>query len=98
MKTHYVKCWAEFMDDVWNGLKTAELRLNDRDYCVGDRVIMLKWCPDTNQFVREYVGYPRIEFYISHITQGFGLKDDYVMISFNKFIRSYSKRKPRIAP
>lgn len=40
MKTHNLKCWPEYFRAVLNGEKTFELRFNDRDYRVGDVLVL----------------------------------------------------------
>lgn len=39
-KVHHLKTWPEFFDDVVSGRKTFEIRKNDRDFKVGDEVIL----------------------------------------------------------
>lgn len=36
MKTHNVKTWIEFKADILSGVKSFEVRLDDRKYEVGD--------------------------------------------------------------
>jgi hypothetical protein len=36
MKTHELKCWTGFFEDMLSGKKNFEVRLNDRDFKVGD--------------------------------------------------------------
>ena len=36
--------------DVVNGLKTYEIRVDDRDYRVGDVLVLKEWYPDTQSF------------------------------------------------
>jgi hypothetical protein len=43
MTTHVVKSWAHFFDAIDAGLKTHDLRKNDRDYKVGDRMLLLRY-------------------------------------------------------
>lgn len=43
MTEHEIKCWSEFFFRTWMGQKTFELRKNDRDYQVGDTVVMREW-------------------------------------------------------
>ena len=43
MAYHDLKINPEFFDDVNFGLKTAELRLNDRGYKVGDWLILREY-------------------------------------------------------
>jgi hypothetical protein len=40
MKTHILKIHPEYFKEVKSGKKTFEVRLNDRDYKVGDLVIL----------------------------------------------------------
>lgn len=41
--THTVKSVAPHFDDVCDGSKTAELRLDDRGYAVGDLLCQREW-------------------------------------------------------
>ncbi len=68
MKTHHVKIKPEYLNAVIEGKKTFEIRYNDRDYKVGDRVRM----SDGQRFV-----VVRIE-YVTDYKQ----TDDYVVFSF----------------
>lgn len=43
MAYHDLKIDPEFFEPVSSGLKTAELRLNDRDYKAGDWLILREW-------------------------------------------------------
>jgi len=65
MKTHNLKCWPEFFEKLMTGEKTFDIRLNDRDYQVGDTVKMREYNPDT----REYTG-RGMDFNIKYITKG----------------------------
>ena len=49
MTVHFIKCASEYYDAVRRGDKTFEARVNDRDYRVGDKVIMREF-PYTNSF------------------------------------------------
>lgn len=40
MKMHIFKCDPAPFEQMWCGIKTAELRLNDRDYQQGDSVLV----------------------------------------------------------
>lgn len=37
---HYLKTWKPFFQDVKSGIKQFEVRKNDRDYQVGDTLIL----------------------------------------------------------
>lgn len=44
-KTHKLKCWPEHFQAIIDGSKTNEIRLNDRDYRVGDVLYLCEWNP-----------------------------------------------------
>lgn len=73
---HNLKINDEFLENLSNGTKKCEIRLNDRDYQKGD----------TLRFSRG-VSYPRpvvikeYLFEITHIHSGLGLQDNYVALS-----------------
>jgi hypothetical protein len=68
MKTHNVKIEREFLNAVIDGKKTFEIRKNDRNYQVGDRVRM----SDGQRYV---------VVRISYLTD-YAQKDGYVVFSF----------------
>jgi len=41
MTIHYLKLQTEYFDAVLNGLKTFEVRKNDRDYRLGDTLALM---------------------------------------------------------
>jgi hypothetical protein len=53
---HYIKCWPKFFDAVARGKKPFEVRKNDRDYRVGDQLVMYEWDPEAAK-EREAEGY-----------------------------------------
>jgi hypothetical protein len=40
IKEHELKCWPEFFEPIFVGLKKFDLRKNDRDFKVGDIVLL----------------------------------------------------------
>lgn len=52
MKTHVLKSWPRFFQQLSNGNRTHELRRNDRDYQVGDLMHLHEFDPKP----REYTG------------------------------------------
>lgn len=65
MKIHTLKTWNTFFKDVRIGRKTFEFRRNDRDFEVGDKLILKEY----NYRYDEYSGHS-LEVYISYIIDG----------------------------
>lgn len=64
IKTHELKCIEPYFGDVWDKLKTFEIRNNDRLFKVGDLVILKKYSEETDTFHAE-----RIMFKIGYILE-----------------------------
>lgn len=47
MKVHNLKCWPQYMPALWSGEKKFEVRVNDRDFQVGDELYLHEWNPET---------------------------------------------------
>jgi hypothetical protein len=87
--THVLKTWPEYFDPVSKGLKTFEIRKNDRDYKVGDVLILKEYNADAD----EYSG--RIEIRrITYLTD-FHLDAGYVClgISLRWDVRNFEELK-----
>lgn len=68
---HELKIWPEYFDPVIKQLKTFEIRRNDRDFKVRDRVLLREWDPNKG----EYTGRTAM-VRITYILEGeFALKD-----------------------
>ena len=79
-KVHSLKCWPDPFGAMERGEKTAEFRLNDRDFREGDILILREWCPVSG----EYTG-QELRRTITHVLDaGFGLPDGYAMLSLNR--------------
>ena len=77
-KVHDLKTWPKPFQAVWDGDKTAEIRLNDRAFEVGQSLLLREYDPETKTFSGRYVWGK-----ITHILSGgFGLRENYVMMSF----------------
>lgn len=50
MTIHYLKTWPDYFKDICSGVKTFEFRKNDRDYQVGDTLILQEYDPDTDEY------------------------------------------------
>jgi hypothetical protein len=46
MTEHTLKSWPEFFEPIARGMKAFELRRDDRDYQVGDILVLQEWKPE----------------------------------------------------
>jgi hypothetical protein len=46
-RKHVIKAWPEYFERLWDRTKPFELRKNDRDYRVGDRLNIVEFDPET---------------------------------------------------
>jgi hypothetical protein len=86
MSTHELKSWPEFFEPVLLGQKTAELRYNDRDYKVGDILVLREWEPKVDKYTGR-----ECRRLVTHVLHGVGtvgaiaplrgLSAKYVMLS-----------------
>lgn len=85
---HMVKSWSMFYKDIASGIRTADIRLNDRRYAVGDILELNEF--DPAKFA--YTG-NKMDVEITYIQTNksnpcaisqFALHDDYVVLSVKK--------------
>jgi hypothetical protein len=80
-KTHELKIWPQWFDAVRLGTKTFEIRKDDRNYAVGDTLVLNEFRPG----VGEYTG-RKIERRINYIlpagekAEQFGLQAGYAAL------------------
>lgn len=76
--THELKTWPVPFEAVASGFKHHEVRRPDRDFHVGDRLLLREWRPDTG----EYTGRELIVG-VSYMTRAgeWGLPDDVCVMS-----------------
>jgi len=65
---HDLKIWPEFFDAVASGAKPFDLRKNDRNYHVGDTLLLREWDPNT----KEYTG-RQMRRLVTYVLQGVGV-------------------------
>ena len=75
-----LKTWPEPFAAIRAGLKSWELRKNDRDYRVGDLLALEEWNPDTGMYTGQVTG--AVVTWILHGGQ-FGLPGGYVIMSLD---------------
>lgn len=78
---HHIKCWPQFYELIKSGLKPWELRRNDRNYQVGDWVVIHEYDPITYQFCNHPESY--LARQIIYITNGQGVFElsEYVIMT-----------------
>lgn len=59
---HYIKTIKPHFENVWSGAKTFEIRVNDRNYQVGDTCVLMEYDKEADLLVGR-----EIEVYITHI-------------------------------
>jgi hypothetical protein len=78
MKTHALKVWSEFFDDVLFCRKKFEVRKNDRDFKVNDTLLLQDWDKNKNQYSGRETA-----FQVTYILYGgqFGIEPGYCVMS-----------------
>lgn len=91
MKTHDLKLWPIYYKEVIAGNKTFEIRLNDRNFCVGDIVTLNEFDPDKKQYTGE-----KLQVVITYVLPLFNFFKDieaqeYCVFSFSRFTVDYDE-------
>ena len=83
MKKHILKTINPYFQDVWDNKKTFEIRLNDRDFKVGDELVLIEYDPITDsQSGREI--YTKVPYILKD--KPF-VPDGYVCMSIKEYFR-----------
>ena len=82
-KTHHLKIMPEYFNAVISGAKRFELRRNDRDYQVGEYLMLREWYKGQYTGNRAKV---RVEYVLQNVP---GLKDDYCILSISPVLAGY---------
>jgi ASC-1-like (ASCH) protein len=78
---HIVKIKQEYLDNIRAGKKKCEIRFNDRDYQVGDEML-LNGIDDLGITTLD-----KLTIKIIHIHSGYGMAERFVAISFEEIRR-----------
>lgn len=57
MRVHVLKSWPEFFEPLRIGTKTFEIRNNDREFDVGDVLLLLEFENDANRYTGRKIGF-----------------------------------------
>lgn len=80
MKTHELKCWPKFFWRLQDGTKLFEYRENDRNFQVGDQLLIHEYDP----VIRQYCG-NQLLFEITYILQHeMNIPQGYCILSLKK--------------
>lgn len=76
---HELKTWPKYFSRIVEGSKTFEVRKNDRDFQVGDELVLMEFDPENNI----YTGKSH-KVTVSYILHGgdFGVKEGFVVMGF----------------
>jgi len=78
LKIHHLKTVQPFFSEVKNGTKTFELRRNDRDFQVGDEVILQEYDLQNNSFSGQ-----EVRANITYVLKDWArLEEDYCVFAF----------------
>lgn len=77
---HALKIWPQYFERIYQGEKKFEVRVNDRDYQVGDILDLNEYDPTTKSFTGRSL--PRRVGYILHGGQ-FGIDSNVVVMSLD---------------
>lgn len=69
---HELKIEKQYLDNLVSGRKKAEVRINDRDYQLGDEI---KFTDHSELTAEHYY------FTVTHVHSGLGLRENYVVLS-----------------
>lgn len=92
-RVHALKCQPPFFEDVLIGAKTFELRLNDRDFKLGDVLHLQEYMPDRRSSYQEFTG-RWLQVEVSYVQyKGFGgLADGFVILGLGPVLESGGRK------
>ena len=84
MVTHKLKVWSEYMDDLISRKKSFEVRFNDRNFQLGDVLVLLEYDQKKNEYLdREF----KVEVtYILDNSVFDAVKDGYVVMAIKPIV------------
>lgn len=88
MKEHELKTWPEYFIPISRGLKNFEIRYNDRNFQVGDILILQEYEPDSEEYTgREITAFVTFMMKADKPRGGAnpssGINDGYVIMSID---------------
>lgn len=86
--THELKTINPFFEQVWRGNKTFEVRKNDRDFQVGDELLLKEYFQETDTYGRA------LEILVSYVLYGgqYGIEEGFCVLGFGGISPRISQR------
>lgn len=81
-RTHELKTWLGFYDHIATHEKTFEIRPDDRDFQIGDVLVLYEWDPQTQESTGRSCA--RLVTYVMRNAAAFGLADGFVAMGLRK--------------
>lgn len=88
MSLHELKTWPEYFEYLWDGSKTFEVRIDDREYDLHDHLHLREWVPGDDRYTgRELISKV---IYIMDGKEGapMGLERGYVVMALERVMWS----------
>jgi len=85
MTSHVLKVDPGYYDAIVNGLKTFEIRKNDRGYRVGDLLRLKEYDPGTEKYTNRTVRMI-VQYIIGHEDFPEGIPEGYVVMAIRKAV------------
>ena len=83
MSEHRLKTWPEFFAAVRSGVKTFELRRDDRGFEIGDQLFLEEFNPANNKYTGN-IETRDVSYVARNLPEEFGLKTGYGILGFER--------------
>lgn len=77
---HYLKTWPPYFEEVYQGKKNFELRKNDRNFQIGDILVLQEWTAETEQYTGREIA-KKVEYVLEG--GSLGLEEGYVIMALS---------------
>lgn len=86
MIRHELKTWPEYFREVWTENKTFEFRRNDRDFQLGDFLVLFEWDPIAKAYSGRWIC-SKVTYILDDQMSGL-LPDGFVIMAIKEVDRS----------